>query len=88
MRKIVATLSLSVAVASRPHGGGGASQEEEADLTSSMPKRDSGRSAPRNEVYQEFLADKRPIGTTSWRQQMDREGPRRSRRTESRGWGH
>ena len=31
-------------------------------------------SAPRSETYQEFLADKRQIGTSSWWQQMDREG--------------
>jgi hypothetical protein len=31
-------------------------------------------SAPRNEVYQEFIADKRPVGTSSWWEQMDREG--------------
>jgi hypothetical protein len=31
-------------------------------------------SAPRNETYQEFIADKRPFGSASWWQQMDREG--------------
>jgi hypothetical protein len=51
------------------YGGGGAQQEEEAE-----PYATQGYSAPRNEVYQEFLADKRPIGTTNWWQQMDREG--------------
>jgi hypothetical protein len=31
-------------------------------------------SAPRNETYQEFIAEKRPYGSASWWQQMDREG--------------
>ena len=39
-----------------------------------QPYATQGYSAPRNEVYQEFLADKRPIGTSNWWQQMDREG--------------
>jgi hypothetical protein len=33
-----------------------------------------GYYAPRNETYQEFIADKRPFGSASWWQQMDREG--------------
>lgn len=30
--------------------------------------------APRNDSYQEFIAEKLPFGSESWWQQMDREG--------------
>jgi hypothetical protein len=72
MKKFVATLiALSVAAA--------VAAPMAAEARTKKKKRTyyqpyATQAAPRNEVYQEFLADKRPVGTTSWWQQMDREG--------------
>ena len=74
MKKIVATLvALSVAAAvAAPMAAEARAKKKKR--TYYQPYATQGYSAPRNEVYQEFLADKRPVGTASWWQQMDREG--------------
>ena len=72
MKRIVATLvavSVAAAVAAPM-----AAEARSKKKRTYQPYATQGYSAPRNEVYQEFLADKRPIGTTNWWQQMDREG--------------
>ena len=71
MKKIVAALiALSVAaMAAAPMAAEAKTKKKRV-----KPYATQGYSAPRNEVYQEFLADKRPVGTSSWWQQMDREG--------------
>ena len=73
MKRIVATLvALSVAAAvAAPMTAEARSKKKKRTY---QPYATQGYSAPRSEVYQEFLADKRPIGTTNWWQQMDREG--------------
>jgi hypothetical protein len=74
MKKIVATLvALSVAAAVVAPMAAEA-RTKKKKRTYYQPYATQGYSAPRNEVYQEFLADKRPVGTASWWQQMDREG--------------
>jgi len=74
MKKIVATLvALSVAAAVVAPVAAEA-RAKKKKRTYYQPYATQGYSAPRNEVYQEFLADKRPVGTSSWWQQMDREG--------------
>ena len=74
MKKIVATLvALSVAAAVVAPMAAEA-RAKKKKRTYYQPYATQGYSAPRNEVYQEFLADKRPVGTSSWWQQMDREG--------------
>ena len=74
MKRIVATfVALSVAAAVvAPMAAEARSKKKKR--TYYQPYATQGYSAPRNEVYQEFLADKRPIGTSNWWQQMDREG--------------
>ncbi len=74
MKRIVTTLvALSVAAAVVAPVAAEA-RAKKKKRTYYQPYATQGYSAPRNEVYQEFLADKRPVGTSSWWQQMDREG--------------
>jgi hypothetical protein len=74
MRKIVATLvALSIAAAVAAPMAAEARTKKKKRVYH-QPYAAERYTAPRNETYQEFLADKRPIGTSNWWQQMDREG--------------
>jgi hypothetical protein len=73
MKRIVATL-VALSVAATVVAPMAAEARSKKKRTYYQPYATQGYSAPRNEVYQEFLADKRPIGTSNWWQQMDREG--------------
>ena len=75
MKKIVATLvALSIAAAVAAPIAAEARTKKKKQRTYYQPYATQGYSAPRNETYQEFLADKRPMGSQSWWEQMDREG--------------
>jgi hypothetical protein len=71
MKKIVAALIvLSVAaMAVAPTAAEAKTKKKRA-----QPYAEKAYSAPRNGSYQEFIAEKRPFGSESWWQQMDREG--------------
>ena len=73
MRKLAAVLATLVVVAIA-----GAHEPAEAKTKKKRvykpPHATQGHPATRSETYQEFIADKRPIGTMSWWEQMDREG--------------
>ena len=74
MKKIVATfvaLSMAAAVVA-PMAAEARTKKKKRTYV--QPYAGQSYRAPRNEVYQEFLADKRPTGTQSWWEQMDREG--------------
>lgn len=74
MNKIVATL-VALSVAAAVAAPAAAEARAKKKRTYAKPYAGQSYSAPRNvETYQEFLADKRPIGTTNWWEQMDREG--------------
>lgn len=75
MTKIFAILvALSVAAAVAAPMAAEA-QAKKKKRTYAKPHAGQTYTAPRNvDTYQEFLADKRQIGTTDWWQQMDREG--------------
>ena len=70
MNKIVAALvALSVAA---PMAAEARTKKKSA---SAKPYAGQSYTAPRNaDTYQQFIADKRPYGSTSWWEQMDREG--------------
>jgi hypothetical protein len=71
MKKIVAALiALSVAaMAAAPMAAEAKTKKKRV-----KPYAEKAYSAPRNDSYQEFIAEKRPFGSESWWQQMDREG--------------
>jgi hypothetical protein len=70
MRKIVAALiALSIAAMAAP-----LATEAKTKKKRAQPYAEKAYSAPRNGSYQEFIAEKRPFGSESWWQQMDREG--------------
>ena len=74
MKKFVATLiALSVAAAVAAPMAAEARAKKKKRVYH-KPYAAERYTAPRNEVYQEYLADKRPYGTMSWWEQMDREG--------------
>jgi hypothetical protein len=73
MKKIVATL-VALSVAAAVAAPMAAEARTKKKRTYNQPNATRGYTAPRNETYQEFLADKRPVGTSSWWEQMDREG--------------
>ena len=81
MKRIVATLvALSVAAAVVAPMAAEA-RAKKKKRTYYQPYATQGYSAPRNEVYQEFLADKRPDRD---HQLVAADGPRGARRAESR----
>jgi hypothetical protein len=71
MKKIVAVLiGLSIAaLAAAPTAAEAKSKKKRV-----QPYAAKAYSVPRNESYQEFIAEKRPFGSEGWWQQMDREG--------------
>jgi hypothetical protein len=71
MKKIVAALIvLSVAaMAAAPTAA-----EPKTKKKPAQPYAAKAYSAPRNDSYQEYIAEKRPFGSESWWHQMDREG--------------
>jgi hypothetical protein len=73
MNKIVATVvALSIAaVVAAPMAAEARSKKKRVYH---QPYAGQTYAAPRNESYKEFLAEKRPYGTTEWWHQMDREG--------------
>jgi hypothetical protein len=71
MKKIVAALlALSVAaMTAAPMAAEAKSKKKRV-----QPYAGKTYTAPRSNGYQEYLAEKRPYGSESWWQQMDREG--------------
>jgi hypothetical protein len=69
---VLVTLSVAVAVA-MPMAAEAKTKRKKNSQTNAY--RDQTYAPSRNvEKYEEFLADKRKIGTSSWWEQMDREG--------------
>jgi hypothetical protein len=70
MRLLAALIALSVAaMAAAPTVAEAKTKKKRAQPYAAKPY-----AAPRNDGYQEFIAEKRPFGSESWWNQMDREG--------------
>jgi hypothetical protein len=74
MKKNLASLiALSLATAIVASGAAEARTKKKRAYV--QPRADQGYTAPRNDYkYEEFIAERRRTGTSSWWEQMDREG--------------